>query len=59
MLDFDLRFRMTRRSAAPSHGEPRTPGVRNLLVVTAMVVVLALGSVILGITPKELSSLLS
>ena len=52
--DIDLRFRMTRRSAALTHGEPRTFGVRNLVILVVLVVVLALASVVLGVPPQSL-----
>ncbi len=59
MIDFDLNFRMKRRSAALEHGEPRALGVRRLLVVVALVAVLTFAYVVLGVSPNSLLGVLT
>jgi hypothetical protein len=59
MIDFDLRFRMTRRSAALTHEEPPTSRLRNLFVLAAIVLVLLVAYWVLGITPEKLLDLLA
>lgn len=53
MIDIDLRFRMIRRSVARKARGPRT-GMRSLLLLVGVVVVLSVGSGLLGVTPQSL-----
>ena len=53
MIDLDLRFRMTPSLRGPDARGPRR-GIRTLLLLAGVIVVLALGSRILGVTPQSL-----
>lgn len=52
MIDFDLIFRMRHRSAAGTHGRPRVP-IGRVLMLSAVVTVV---SQALGLSPSELLS---
>jgi len=60
VIDFDFNLRMKRRSvAAFEHGAPRTPGIRKVLVVAALVVLLTFARLVLGVSPSALMGMVT